>query len=223
MNVAEAAHKLKQQWDRFFESVEKPRSCLFCQACRIYWNGHRERTASVLIQDEVIYFTDIPCKRVKCANPHCRQSWTLRPPGLMPRRHYQLCVVANAVKQFLFQPHETLTSVAHAHQCSRRTLGRWLKWIANIAQPSNLVRRLFQVSKRPAFTMALKVSEIFKKALNTGNKILEDTTKVFCLLQSIGEAQGYEPPAIRGVIEAAISNRDRITTYRSPSIPELAR
>ena len=140
MSLHNGGGKFKELCDRFFEAVKKPRCCPFCYGQRIYWNGHRERSASVMEGDRVSHFTDIVCRRVKCANPPCRKSWTLRPPGLMPSRHYQLCVVASAVRQVLFGPHRTLTAVARAHQCCRRTVGRWLRWIRGLAGPSALVR-----------------------------------------------------------------------------------
>lgn len=223
MNLQEAVEKFKEEWDRFFETVEKPGSCIFCWCSQIYWNGQRERTASVVIGDEVAYLTGILCKRVKCANPECKRSWTLRPPGLMPRRHYQLCVVAHGTSNCLFTAQATLTSVADEHQCSRRTVGRWLNWIAEIADPSDLIQRLFSVSKEAAFATVFKISEMIGKAVNSGKEVFQRTVNNFCLLEALGKAYGYEPPGFRGVIEIAISNRDRITTYRCPFIPELAR
>ncbi|MFH1627256.1 MAG: hypothetical protein ABIE47_00850 [Pseudomonadota bacterium] len=218
MSLHKGSEKFKEQWDHFFETVKKPCRCLFCQGRRIYWNGHRERSASVLEGDRVSYFTDILCRRVKCANPACKKSWTLRPPGLMPRRHYQLCVVARATTQFLFQPHRTLTSVASAHQCCRRTVGRWLHWIAGIAKPSALIRRLCAVLAREAFATGDN-----SQVGGTTRKVFQRTARVFCLLEALGTAYGYPYPAFRGLIEAAINNRDCITTYRFPAIPELAR
>ena len=135
MSLHNGTGKFKELCDRFFETVTKPRCCPFCYGRRIYWNGHRERSASVMEGDRVTHFTDILCRRVKCANATCRKSWTLRPAELMPRRHYQLCVMASAVRQFLFGPRRTLTAVARAHQCCRRTVGRWLRWVAGPSAP----------------------------------------------------------------------------------------
>lgn len=222
MNLQEEVKKFKEEWNRFYETTEKPSSCIFCRGCRIYWNGQRERTASILIGDEVVYLTDILCKRVKCAESECKKSWTLRPAGLMPRRHYQLCVVAHGTEKFLFDSHATLNSVADEHQCSRRTVGRWLNWIAEIADPSDLMHRLFSVSKKAAVT-GFKISEMIRKLVKAGKKMFQHTTKNFCILEALGMAYGHEPPGFRGMIEAVIANRDRITTYRCPFIPELAR
>ncbi len=219
MKLSNAAKKCKEQWDHFFETVQKPSSCIFCESARLYWNGKRERTASVQVEDEVVYMTDILCRRIKCGNPECKKSWTIRPSGLMPRRHYQLCVVAHGTNKFLFDPKATLSSVAEAHCCSRRTTRRWLNWIAELAEPSDLIRRLFDVSKGTGF----KPSEVIKKAANTAKKAFQRSAKVFCAIEAFGIAYGYGPPGFGGMIEAVISNRDRITTYRCPAIPELAR
>ncbi len=221
MNLHQAVGEIKEQWDRFFETVERPCSCIYCQGPRIYWNGQRERTASILIEEEVVYLTDILCKRVKCAG--CKKSWTLRPPGLMPRRHYQLCVVGHGTIKFLFEPHETLTSIAYEHRCCRRTVGRWLNWIAGIAEYSDLIRRLHSVSKEAVLSAGLKISEMIGRTLNTGKEVYRRTVQNFCILEALGEAYGYEPPGFRGMIEITISNRDRLTTYHRPFIPELAR
>ena len=221
MKLQKEIDKIKEQWGHFFETVEKPSNCIFCEGTRIYWNGQRERTASVLTGDEVVYLTDILCKRVKCAKPECSRSWTLRPPGLMPRRHYQLCVVAHGVIQFFADPLESLTSVAEAHCCSRRTIGRWLHWIAGIAEPSDLLRRLYHVSKKAVLCTAVKAYEIFKRVPN--KIIFQKTVKNFCFLEALGSAYRYSPNGLRCMIETAIANRDRITTYRYPFIPELAR
>jgi len=130
MSLHNGDGKFKELCDRFFETVKRPHHCPFCRGPRIHWNGHRERSASVMEGDCVRHLTDIFCRRVKCASHVCKKSWTLRPPGLTPRRHYQLCVVASAVRQFVSDCHSTLTAVARAHQCCRRTVGRWLHWVA---------------------------------------------------------------------------------------------
>jgi hypothetical protein len=117
----------------------------------------------------------------------------------------------------------SLTSVADEHQCSRRTVGRWLNWIAEIADPLDLIHRLFSLCKEAALVTEFKISEMIRKAVNRGKKVFQRTANNFYLLEALGKAYGYEPPGFRGVIETAIANRDRITTYRCPFIPELAR
>jgi hypothetical protein len=151
MSVHKGSEELKKAWDQFSQTVEKPCSCPFCQGRRIYWNGYRERSASVIEGGRVVYLSEVVCRRVKCADRQCKKSWTLRPPGLMPDRHYQMCVVASAARRFLFDPHSTLSSVAAAYQCCRRTVGRWLRWLAGIAKPSALIRRLGGIPSTAVF------------------------------------------------------------------------
>ena len=62
MNLTKAGQEFKQQWDHSFETVAKPSYCIFCKGTKIYWNGLRQRTASVMIDNEVAHFTDILCK-----------------------------------------------------------------------------------------------------------------------------------------------------------------
>jgi hypothetical protein len=222
MSLHKGSEEYKEAWDQFLETVNKPGCCPLCQGSRIYWNGYRERSASVLDGDKVAYLSDVLCRRVKCANRQCKKSWTLRPPGLMPGRHYQLCVVASALREVLFQPQSTLTSVAAAHQCCRRTLGRWLHWIAGIAKPSILIRRLHRLG-------TLSSTELFavrdnSRAMGTrSRKIFERTARVFCLLEALGRAYGYEKSPLARLIEEILSGRNRVTPYRFPAIPELAR
>ena len=222
MSLPKGSKEYKESWDQFFETVNKPCCCPFCQGFRIYWNGYRERSASVLDGDQVAYLSDVLCRRVKCANRQCKKSWTLRPPGLMPGRHYQMGVVANAARHFLFDPHSTLTSVADAHQCCRRTLWRWLHWIAGIAKPFALIRRLRRLG-------ALSRPEVFarrdtSRATGTrSRKIFERTARVFSLLEALGKACGDKEAPFGGMIEEILSGRDHVTPYRFPAIPELAR
>jgi hypothetical protein len=219
MSVHKGSEELKKAWGQFFETVDKPCCCPFCQGLRIYWNGYRERSSSVLEGDQIVYLSDVVCRRVKCANRQCKKSWTLRPPGLMPRRHYQLCVVASAMRQFLFEPHSTLTSVAAAHQCCRRTVGRWLHWLAGIAKPSALIRRLGGIPGTAVFAARDNNRGIGTPA----RKVFERAGRVFCLLEALGKAGGCKDAPFGGMIEEILSGWDRVVTYRFPAIPELAR
>jgi hypothetical protein len=216
MNLPKAVEKLKEKWNRFFETVEKPRCCIFCKHSGIYWNGQRQRSASVLIGDQIVYLPEVRCRRVKCANARCQRSWTLRPTGLMPRRHYQLCIVAQATSTFLFHPQATLTLTAVTHQCSRRTVGRWLRWLAGIAEPQKLIRRLSSRSNKAVVTA-------LGKASGSGKRAFARAAKMLCLVEALATAYGYDPPGLRSMVQAAVYHRDRITTYHSPFIPELAR
>lgn len=214
MNVQEEAEKLKQQWNQFFEEVKKP-----CKCIKLFWNGRRERTASVLIGDQTVYLIDILCRRTKCSQ--CKKSWTIRPEGLMPGWHYQLCVVAHAASRFLFDTDATLSKVADIYQCARRTVGRWLKWIAGIAKPSELIRCLFAISKKSMGTI-IKVKDIEKKVAHTGAQPFKRAARNLLILQALARVIGYTGNGFQSMVECAIFNRNGVTTYDDPFIPELA-
>jgi hypothetical protein len=54
-------------------------------------------------------------------------------------------------------------------------------------------------------------------------KIFERTARVFSLLEALGNACGDKEAPFGGMIEEILSGRDRVTPYRFPAIPELAR
>ena len=121
------AEELQRRWARFAERLERPACCLFCGHLRVLWNGWRQRSASVWWRGEVRHLPRVLCRRVRCQQ--CRRSWTLRPPGLMPHRHYQLSVLAQALGRYLFEPAMSQARVAQQMGCARRTVGRWLRFV----------------------------------------------------------------------------------------------
>jgi hypothetical protein len=142
---------------------------------------------------------------------------------LVPRRHYQLCVVAEAASQHLFggvaqQP------VADQHGCSRRTVGRWLRWIADCADPGALGSQLLAAVGAPVLPRLRALAPRLRALRDAARrKLLERAATVLQLLEALGLAWGLEPPGLRGVIERVLEGRDRIPSYRAPLIPELAR
>ncbi len=228
MDLPEIVHKLKEKWQRFYETAVKPASCVFCKGERVYWNGSRMRSASVKVEaeehSEVAHLVDILCRRIKCGTAGCRKNWTLRPPGLFPRRHYQLCVVASATSEYLFDAQASQRSVAAAHACSRRTIGRWLFWASRVAKPGDLQHHLLEVSDVPVIVKTRAVVDLARKALDTvREKVLTAAAEVLSLLEALGAALGYEPPGLQSVLQVVVADRDRVTTLASPSVPEFAR
>ncbi len=91
MEASSDVARAQPAWARFTDEVVRPARCRVCGHLRVYWDGFAERTATVHAGDRAIHVTGIRCRRVRCAA--CCRSWQLRPPGLLPRRHYQLCLV----------------------------------------------------------------------------------------------------------------------------------
>ncbi len=216
------AEVIAQRWARYYETVEKPRDCIECDDGRVGWNGRRKRSASLVAADELVHVAQMWCRRVKCTR--CGTSWTLRPPGLVPHKHYQLCVVARATSEYLWGEHSTLTAVAAAHGCARRTVKRWVCWLAAIADPAALLSKLREAVDAPVVPRASRVAQLVRKARYAlGRVVLERAAEVLALCEALGSAWGLEPPGLRAVVERVVANRSGIATYARPLIPELAR
>jgi hypothetical protein len=223
MSITEGIEAIKRRWQRFCETASKPARCIFCQGRRLWWNGLRQRTASVWVDGEVIYLPEVTCRRVKCGSPQCQKSWTVRPWGLFPQRHYQLCVVAHGLSGYLFDPFGTLAKTADACCCSERTVRRWVRWTGEVADPVGLARRILQACGEPIVAPIHRLTDLLRKARSgLGQGVRMRAGQLLCLLEALGQARGYEPPGLRGVLEAVVGDRPRLTTYRCPSLPEVA-
>ena len=102
-------------------------------------------------------------------------------------------------------------------------MGRWIKWMAEMANPSILIPLIVDLSKETIIPKVHKVAGILIKVRGTAKAILESAASNLCLLESLSMACGFEPPGLRSVVLDVIRNRDRVTTYIDPIIPELAR
>jgi hypothetical protein len=197
---------------------------MYCGHERIQWNGWRFRTASVLIEERIDYINDIRVRRVKCADPGCRKSWTLRPPGLVPRRHFQLGAVAAAGAEYLFGAGASQSRVASILGCCRRSIARMVEWIADLADPAELARAVLEVAGQAVLVAVRPVAELARKGRSEGRRaLLERAAQVLGQLEALALSMGLEPPGLASVVEAVCAGRDRVTTYRAPALPEFAR
>jgi len=108
---------------------------------RSWWNGGR-------VVAEVIHelgqgarrVIDVLRQRARCSDRHCAAgSWTIYPADAYPHRSYQLDVVASAVAEVCVGG-GTRRAVAVHHECSRRSVSRWVRWTAQLARPEDLAR-----------------------------------------------------------------------------------
>jgi hypothetical protein len=213
MSLTDKAEPLKSAGNIFAQEVAKPVACIFCGSPHVRWNGKRLRSASVLSDDGVIHLIEICCRRAKCGAKDCLRGWSLRPPGLAPHKHYQLCVVASAVSSYLFAPETNQAAVAQTHECSERMMGRWLHWVSEIADPAILQRRVIEVAKEVILVPVRDVENLARKARNAiRQEILPRAAQVLASFEALGMALGLEPPGLRGVIELVLENRSRIAT-----------
>jgi hypothetical protein len=222
MGASHDVAEVRPAWVRFAQEVERPARCRVCAHPRVHGNGHAERTATVQGGEQAVHVTGIRCRRVRCAA--CRKSWPLQPAGLVPRRHYQLCVVAEAASQHLFAG-DVQERVAEGRGCSRRSVGRWLRWIGECADPAALGAELLAAVGAPVLPR-LRALAPRLRALRDGARraLLERAAAVLELLEALALAWGLEPPGLRGVVEHVLRRgRDAIPPYRAPLFPELAR
>jgi hypothetical protein len=166
----------------------------------------------VRVDDEVAHLTDVLCRRVKCGD--CHTSWTLRPPGLLAHKHFQMCVVARATSRYVFEAGLSLQAVAKRYACSRRTVGRWLSWLVAIAHADVLLGLILRATGVPVLVRAEPA-----KPSRTAKLVAE----MLELFESLASGWSHEPPGLRSVLERVLADRAGVGTYRCPLIPELAR
>lgn len=222
IRIRDTASRLKESWDCFYEARRRPGACPECKASRVWWNGSPSRAASALIDGAVFHFRDVRCRRAKCRA--CGSSWVVRPPGVSPNRHYQLCVVAHAVSGYLFGEKSNQAKIAQEHDCSERTVGRWLRWAGQVASLAALQREILEAAQHPILPPIHEVANLARKARTAvRHQILTRAAQILALLEALGMAKGLEPPGLRGVIERVLRDRATIATYDRPLIPEFAR
>lgn len=213
------ARSIVERLLRWSKEAVRPRRCVYCEHERIWFNGRRKRSATVLTEDgEIVHVPELECPRVKCAR--CKKSWTLRPPELMARRHYQLSVVAEACGQYLSDADTSLESVAGRVTATRWSVGRWLKWLSEVLDPAELGRRLLAIVGAPILPRAPAFSRTSRCTERT--MMLERAASVFALTEALAQVLGREPPGLSAVVGDAIGPFDRVTTYAAPTIPGLA-
>ena len=224
MTVAQAQQRLNDRWRQFYENARLPAACVFCEGTKLWWNGTRIRSASVFCDGEVVHLSEVPCHRVKCATKGCRKSWTQRPEGLTPQRHYQLDVVAEGSSRFLFSERGTLGGVAEQMTCSRHTVRRWIHWLSAIVKVGVLLRLLAKHADEPAAPKVHEVAQPERKATSgLVQAVLEAAAGVLCVLEALATAAGLPAPGLSSVIQAVVADRYRVTTYARPFIPDFAR
>ncbi len=220
--LPEGARAIKDVWQRFFDTVAAPRECIFCPLGHVVFNGVAERSASVLLAGLVVYVGSVLCRRVRCQE--CRVSWRLYPPGLMPRRHFQACVVAQATSQHLFEADSTQEAVAAAHRCSRRTVSRWLGWVSALASPAQLLAEIVARIDAPVLPGARAVADLSRKGRDAAHRaILEKAAEVTVHLEALAMAMRLPPPGLQSVMEPVLAAAPRLSTYARPFIPDFAR
>jgi hypothetical protein len=116
--------------------ASSPPPCPRCRA-RCWWNGWRV----VFVAEQT---AEGDCKRRECRRHRakcsdCQHGFTCYEPGHYPRRQFQLDVVAHVTARMAFEG--TTPRVAGATAgASPSSARRWTAWVAELAQPAELLR-----------------------------------------------------------------------------------
>jgi len=127
--------KKKRKYD------DRPDPCRRC-GMPTWWDGGRVVAQVVLgALGGVEWVADIRRGRAYCPNPDCPvKSWTVYEAGGYPHRTFTLAVTASGVVQLAADDATAPGAVAHAHQCDRRTVGRWVAWVVRLCATVEVVR-----------------------------------------------------------------------------------
>lgn len=204
------------RWQEFFDRNEVPKLCRSCGDTHVARNGTAERSAIVREGDETATINAIQLRRVRCRD--CQTSWRLYPPGLLPRRRYQLCVVSEAVTTYLFDPEATRPAVAKVATCAVRTVGRWLHWLAGVAEPAHVQARLVEVLDEVVVPW---FGDVVIRNDAVGD-LLRRAAANLALIETLARSLGMAPPGLASLVVELVAGRDGWTTYARPIIPEFA-
>lgn len=109
----------------------RPPPCSSCQGAA-WWNGWRVVYPVVATTPgAAVERRELPLPRAKCSC--CRTGFTCYPPGLYPRRQYQLDVIAEVVAAVEIGCEPT-AAAATAISASPTSVRRWSAWIGVLAE-----------------------------------------------------------------------------------------
>mgnify|MGYP000259447161 CR=1 FL=1 len=122
------------------KDVERPAACRSCGAAA-WWNGTRRVSVVRKVGEQVEYVVEVVRRRVRCSlwKSCALRSWTLYEQDSYPHRLFGLTVVSSAVSAVVFGK-ATHAAAAAAHRCSRRTVGRWKRWVGELGDVEQLQR-----------------------------------------------------------------------------------
>jgi hypothetical protein len=136
--------------------VVRPAQCVFCDGARVWFNGWRRVLVTLLVDGQPHRPTDwLSLQRVRCAQPPCGRSWTLRPPWLYPHRSLEPDLAETAALAYLADPQATYRSVAQRVGCSWVTVWRWVGWLATLVAPAAVLARVARLAPHAAIPALL--------------------------------------------------------------------
>jgi hypothetical protein len=197
--------------------LERPAPCRVCGS-PAWWNGVRH--VAEVIRDAlgaIVHVADVVRRRVRCSNRACSGgSWTLYAPGSYPHRVFQLPVVASAVGEVTLGDAATVTSAACHHLCSRRSVRRWVRWIADLVDPTVLARACARLDPAGLAGGAIRAGAEAARAAG----ILRGFERLAGLLEVRGVSLPEVGPGLSRVLTDQLA-RFGVVAYLTKSSPPL--
>jgi len=220
--LSDISGRLKHHFARLVERVALPTHCICCSGIRLGWKDRsRTRSATLLHEGHSEYLDEIPVLRVRCLD--CGKNWTLQPPGILSRKHYQPCVATQAVSLVVAEPGASQRQVAEEVGCSRRQVGRWIGWVGSLASPDDLQARVVEEADAPVMVDQPPLARRCRQAYTAARQaVLARAARVLALLEVLGCVWGLEPPGLRGVLVHLSERWQALSPYAAPAIPVLA-
>lgn len=180
---------LKERWA---QALKRRCPCPRCQSRRVWRNGVRWRKASLRHGDQTVYLAEVPVRRLRCAL--CGHRFSVSPPEVPWRAHYQPCVVGAAVLADALEGGGSPAQVAQEYGCARRTLQRWVHRVAGLAAPWELSRRLAQ--QAPAQAVPSLPAPVKPRRSASRHQVAQRAAWVLVLLEALGSLLGLQPPGL---------------------------
>ena len=183
---------LDQLRERWQAALAQRGPCPRCASMRVWFNGVRLRKASVRHGDETVFLAGIPVRRLRCGD--CGWRWSVAPEGIVSSAHYQPCVVAPAVAADVLEEGVSEGQVARACGCARRTVGRWVRRVARLAEPGVLARHLAHEAQSPV--LPVPPQPVKARRSQARRALGERAVLVLALLEALASLRGLAPPGL---------------------------
>jgi len=124
----------------------RPPPCRSCDGAA-WWNGWRVTHPVVAASTDAVERHELVLPRAKCSC--CRLGFTCYPPGVYPRRQYQLDVIADAVAAVAIGG-ELVAVAAATRAASSTSVRRWSAWVTALVDAQALHALAAQVDPSSA-------------------------------------------------------------------------
>jgi hypothetical protein len=196
-----------------------PDRCIRCDSDDVSFNGTNTRSLSKLVLGVVVYIGGVMQRRLRCRP--CQQRWLRRPAEVLPRAHYQACVISSAVAELAAGA--ATTAVASTHECDRRTVRRFVDRVASAGDPADVARELTAAVDAPVLPAVPVVERRAPLGLNTVRQLAR-AMSLLVLLDALGSVRGQEPPALGAFLRerAAVVPGDAQRKPRARDPPSIS-